>query len=85
MKSEKLRKLISKIPHKFQIVLILYEGVWNKDAKKCEKDIEATAKMLKKQIAEAKTELEKEAKNIAKIKNQKFYPNLRYNLKLLMC
>jgi murein DD-endopeptidase MepM/ murein hydrolase activator NlpD len=68
MKSEKLRKLISKIPHKFQIVLILYEGVWNKDAKKCEKDIEATAKMLKKQIAEAKTELEKEAKKYSKNK-----------------
>jgi hypothetical protein len=43
-------------------------GVWNKDAKKCEKDIEATAKMLKKQIAEAKTELEKEAKKYSKNK-----------------
>jgi hypothetical protein len=43
-------------------------GAWNKDAKKCEKDIEATAKMLKKQIAEAKAELEKEAKKYSKNK-----------------
>jgi len=43
-------------------------GAWNKDAKKCEKDIEATAKMFKKQIAEAKAELEKEAKKYSKNK-----------------
>jgi len=49
MKSEKLRKLISKIPHKFQIVLILYEFEG--------KTYEEIAKILGKNINTIKTRL----------------------------
>lgn len=84
--NEQIEQIIAKIKEKIeqgkvppvQLAVKVCEkaelGVWNKDAKKCEKDIEATAKMLKKQIAEAKTELEKEAKKYSKNKKPEVLP-----------
>jgi len=78
--NEQIEQIIAKIKEKIeqgevppvQLAVKVCEkaelGAWNKDTKKCEKDIEATAKMLKKQIAEAKAELEKEAKKYSKNK-----------------